>query len=237
MALVFLIAGAPSAAAANCADPTATAGAMIYNADYATMQFCNGSSWISMAASGALTEVDPHVGTLAAGKFCTSNAGGTQVVCTTASIPVSALSTTGTASSTTYLRGDGAWVTAPGGAPSGAAGGDLTGTYPNPSVAAGAITIAKLAATGTADSTTYLRGDGAWAAPPAGSPAGTIGSVQYRNSSGAFAGNSNLTYVGDMLFITGGINITGSSGPAFIVTNTHGDGINVLSSGRVGNRF
>ena len=58
----------------------------MYNADYATMQFCNGSVWISMAASGALTELDPKIGTLTANNFCTSNAGGTVIVCATASI-------------------------------------------------------------------------------------------------------------------------------------------------------
>lgn len=49
-ALALLL--APSTAMADCTGPAGVAGTILYNADYATMQFCNGTSWVSMAAGG-----------------------------------------------------------------------------------------------------------------------------------------------------------------------------------------
>ncbi len=65
---------------ADCVNPAGIAGENIYNADHGVMQFCNGTDWVSMAASGLGTEVDPKVGTLTNGKWCSSN--GTIITCT-----------------------------------------------------------------------------------------------------------------------------------------------------------
>lgn len=88
-------------------------------------------------------------------------------------VSVSDITATGTADATTYLRGDGTWSTPTGGSVS--AWGDLTGTLSDQSDLQAAldskletVTIADIDTTGTASSTTYLRGDGSWATPTAG---------------------------------------------------------------------
>jgi hypothetical protein len=58
----------------------------------------------------------------------------------------------------------------------------------------GVIGVAKLSATGTPSSTTYLRGDNTWATVTSGgTPAGSNTQIQYNNS-GAFGASANFTW-------------------------------------------
>lgn len=184
----------PVATDAACTTPAGVEGEVVYNTDYATMQFCDGTNWISMAASGTTTTLqDPRIGALSGSNFCTSNAGGTQIVCATPSInlatqvtgnlPVNKLNGGTSASATTYWRGDGTWSAITETDPK---IGSLTGDNFCSANAAGtavvcttaSINIANLNTTGTASATTYLRGDGTWASPSQWAN-GTSGAIYY----------------------------------------------------------
>lgn len=83
IAAALALAFVPGDAFAACASPSGTEGEIAYNSTYHVTQFCDGSSWISMAAAATyLSETDPKVGTLTALKWCATNAGGTAIDCT-----------------------------------------------------------------------------------------------------------------------------------------------------------
>jgi len=48
LAALFLAVLTPALARADCTDPVRPEGSILYNADFKTVQFCDGSAWWSM---------------------------------------------------------------------------------------------------------------------------------------------------------------------------------------------
>jgi hypothetical protein len=86
------------------------------------------------------------------------------------------ISPSGTANSSTYLRGDGSWAAAPSAPVTTVAGRTGAVVLANTDIS-GLGTLAVISPTGTANSSTFLRGDGSWAAAPVTSVNGNTGTV------------------------------------------------------------
>lgn len=257
-----------TATAAPPACNTATEGTIVYNVEHKLVQFCNGTQWIGLTAKigGAgdtLSDLTCQDGEIVKWNgtnwACAADDAGaladnavTNAKMADDAIGIAELSATGTASATTYLRGDNTWATISSGLPaltsasiwvgnaSNAAtavamSGDATlsnagvltissnavgsaeildATITGTDIANTTITVGKLSATGTPGATTYLRGDGTWAAAPSG--ADDLGShiATQTLDMGGFAisdvgsiTSNNLLYLRD---VNGGDGKTGS---------------------------
>ena len=136
------------AAALAAVNPTPLAGEIVWVSDTNTLVVGNGSSAYSSLSVISATPTSHTHGNI-------TNAG---AIGSTANLPVitttSGVLTTGTfgTSANTFCAGNDARLS-DARTPTGAAGGDLTGTYPNPTIAAGAIVTADLAN----DAVTYAK--------------------------------------------------------------------------------
>jgi hypothetical protein len=120
-------------------------------------------------------------GSLIAGQY-----GGTGVANTGKTITLGGNLTTSGAFTTTFTVGANTSLSLP-------ASGTVISTVTN---------MAANPVTGTPSSSTFLRGDGTWAAAGGGSAGGSNTQVQY-NSSGSFAGSANFTFDGTNVLVAG----------------------------------
>ena len=152
---------------------------------------------------------------------------GSLVLGGTLEVLVSNIVTTGTASANTFLRGDGAWVStvASVSGTGSVAGLTLSGTVTNSGeLTLGgtlAVPLANITATGSRNSTTYLRGDGTWA---------TVGTVTSVSGTGTVSGltlSGNISTTGSLTLggtLSVSIEDIAASGTASNTTFLRGDG-------------
>jgi hypothetical protein len=193
---------------------------------------------ITVSSSGTVWSIDS--GVIGTAKLADSAV--TTAKLANQSVTPAKISATGTASNTTYLRGDGAWVTVSGGVSDGDKG-EITvsssgtvwsidsGAIGTAKLADQSVTVPKISATGTASSITYLRGDGSWATV-SGGEGGSLSPAQIRDSLATLTGNDRLDASAIKNLPTGG-----GSGGLNIVSPTSNNFLVVANDLVVANNF
>jgi len=223
---------ATTATTAGGAPPTGVAGGDLAGSTYPNPVIAANAVTSTKIANSSVTVAKINAtGTAGATNFLQGDGSWSPVNIATADItgnlPVTNLNSGTSATATTFWRGDGTWATPSGSVPGGTAGGSLAGTYPNPTIAANAVTgteianssvtVAKINATGTPSATNFLQGNGTWSAVDLGTD--VTGNLPVTRLNGGTSATVNTFWRGDgswsvpTLSGAAGGDLTGSSYP------------------------